>query len=196
MKRRMKKTIAVIVVFFLIIIVSICCVRHFFKQQLKKWEKNRVFSMVEENEEELTKLIDAINIEDLSKIIYRYDINDDIRIYYKNLENPEINKAFEDYRLLSIKSALNSEGYLRFTINSILDIVLYEENTDYLFGFYYSDDDTPRDIKGEVCDLEYERENGDVRHSYRTEKIIDHWWYYEREREDMRVFEKPQNIFN
>ena len=47
--------------------------------------------MVGENEEELTKLVDVIDIEDLSQIIYRYDINDDIRIYYKNLENPEIN---------------------------------------------------------------------------------------------------------
>lgn len=91
--------------------------------------------MVGENEEELTKLVDVIDIEDLSQIIYRYDINDDIRIYYKNLENPEINEAFEDYRLLSVKSAVNSKGYLRFTINSILDIVLYEENTDYIFGF-------------------------------------------------------------
>ena len=43
--------------------------------------------MVGENEEELTKLVDVIDIEDLSQIIYRYDINDDIRIYYKNLEN-------------------------------------------------------------------------------------------------------------
>ncbi len=33
--------------------------------------KNRVFSMVGENEEELTKLVDVIDIEDLSQIIYR-----------------------------------------------------------------------------------------------------------------------------
>lgn len=192
----MKKTIVAITVIFLIIVVSICCVRYFFSEQLKKWEKNRVFSMVGENEEELTKLVDVIDIEDLSQIIYRYDINDDIRIYYKNLENPEINEAFEDYRLLSVESAVNSKGYLGFTINSILDIVLYEENTDYIFGFYYSDDDTPRDINGEVCDLEYERDTGEVRYRYKTEKIIDRWWYYEREREDMLVYKKPHNIFN
>ncbi|MDE6387205.1 MAG: hypothetical protein K2L82_05265 [Lachnospiraceae bacterium] len=110
--------------------------------------------MVEENEEELTKLIETIDIEELPQIIYRYESNDDIRVYYKDLENPEINKAFKDYGLLSIKSALNGKGYLRFTINSCLYTVLYEKK-DYLFGFYDSDDDTPRDIKREVCDLEY-----------------------------------------
>ena len=44
--------------------------------------------------------------------------------------------------------------------------------------------------------MEYERDNGEVRYRYKTEKIIDRWWYYERERENMLVYKKPHNIFN
>lgn len=34
-------------------------------------------------------------------------------------------------------------------------------------------------VTGDTCDLEFERDDGMMFYEYKTEKIIDNWWYYE-----------------
>ena len=60
---------------------------------------------------------------------------------------------------------------------------------DYFYGFYYSQSDQPRGLKKrwdnelvyETTDSEgtYERESNSSYYWYHTEKILNHWWYFE-----------------
>ncbi|MBP3475827.1 MAG: hypothetical protein J6K48_05865 [Lachnospiraceae bacterium] len=96
------------------------------------------------------------------------------------MSNQKISNIFKDFNLMFIDNKFNEKGFVGFAIYPYADLLLCEEDEWYSFGFYYSNTDNSRYIvTGDTCDLEFERDDGMMFYEYKTEKIIDNWWYYE-----------------
>ena len=68
----------------------------------------------------------------------------------------------------------------------MIDITRYTailvSNTNEIlhYGFYYNPTDLPIDAwTGEVCEAEFDEDYWLMGRHYRTEKVMDPWWYYE-----------------
>lgn len=178
-----RKSIFAIIIIILICFISFICIRLFFKDQIKDMIKHSTSSKVIENEDELLEIIAELDNEVIPEIIY-YKNTEDIDnlsiVAYKDLDNQKISEVFADFKLVCMKNELEEKGYVCFSIYPYADWLLGETNGVYLYGFYYSSDDKPRDSSGENYDnSEYEEDNWLIDEWYRTEKIADNWWYYE-----------------
>lgn len=104
-------------------------------------------------------------------------------ISYKELNNDKISKVYNDFSLAYIINSMdNSEcGYIEF---SIINYHQIHPKRHYDCGFYYSEEDMPVDtLTGNYVESDtavYETWPFYIHFWYRTEKITDNWWYYER----------------
>lgn len=156
----------------LVIIVEMAALALASRDQIRELSKRNIFHKVVRQEEALSQLIGRYRREDRNLIIHLNQENGDV-IPYKQLEDKEIAKAFKQFQLMGIDYKKN--GDMVFYVYPYLDLLI----EGYISGFYYSEQDEP--IKGEgeeIGDLEYESD-GLYYHWYKTEKITDHWWYFE-----------------
>ncbi|MDE7206829.1 MAG: hypothetical protein K2N90_06690 [Lachnospiraceae bacterium] len=100
---------------------------------------------------------------------------------YKELNSETVNKMFRAFRLGSIIQF--DDNIVRFSVRPTVISVLWE---NYSYGFYYTDTDTDKayDVFWGLneCDEGEGTERiiwGFGKYWYRTERIDNHWWFYE-----------------
>ncbi len=142
------------------------------KNPIKELCKKYVFYEVIKHEDELSQLIGRYT--ECAKEngdFYIHISNRDERsnrVFYKKLEDKQVSDAFKRFNLIAIR--YDQEGNITFTVYPHIGLLI----EGYSYGFYYSEQDEP--IKGAI---EIEEEGFRRYQWHRTEKIIDHWWYYE-----------------
>lgn len=138
--------------------------------------KSYVSAKVIQKEDEMLDLISELDGGDIPKYIHRRAGENDA-IAYKELNNDKLSKLFNDFQLLFIHNSMEQNGFIGFCVCSHAGLLM---NEIYSYGFYYSNDNEPRDIaSGNKCDLEFTEDEEWTSRWYRTEKIKDNWWYYE-----------------
>lgn len=156
-------------------------VKFFLTEQLQGFIRSSVTTKVEARREELDEVIVEINNQDFPDAIMRWN-RDGYAVPYKELGNDIITKIFNDFSLLAIENHMdNSEGgYVYFGIMSLASNLVWG---DYNYGFYYSEKDEPIDVNmgnNVASNTKVNRELASfVKYWYRTEKITDHWWYFD-----------------
>ena len=170
--RNYRKIIFIIMILLVIFTIFILCIKFLFQKQVKYIIKSSLCFNVLKKEDELLEVISILNEGDTPVCIHRNQKRESM-VPYKELGDKKISRTFKDFQLIGIDS--NEKGYVAFTVYPYADLLW----DGYLYGFYYSEDDEPVDIRtGEKCDLEFEGD-GLTYFWYRTEKIADNWWYYE-----------------
>lgn len=169
-----KKVIHICTGILLFMIVGIC-VLYFSEEQIQHVMKKTICKNVIKYEDELLEITKECSLEE---DLYYYDDNDYYKtIYYMDLEDENINRIFKIFRLLSVDK--NEDNSVEFNIRPTVITVLWD---NYMYGFYYTENDEPIDAAwGEdVEENEFEALIVGVgEYWYRTEKITDHWWFYE-----------------
>ena len=85
---------------------------------------------------------------------------------------------FRTFRLLDVYNSVYGDGSVEFFISPTVISALWD---DYMYGFYYTENDGPVDVvrRTEVEETEFENTSAIGGYWYRTEKITNNWWYYE-----------------
>jgi len=108
----------------------------------------------------------------------KINASQNIEYYYKKLNSKTVNKVFKKFRLAYINGY--EDDLVDFLVTpSMIRFYLWG---NYTYGFYYTADNQPMmTFKGIECDADIEIE--DIlyggRYWYRTEKIDDHWYFYQ-----------------
>lgn len=156
----------------IVIIVEMAALALSSKDQIRELSKRSICNKVVKQEETLSQLIGRYMKEDRNLFIHLSQENGDV-IPYKQLKDKEITKTFKQFKLIGIDYKKN--GDMVFYVYPYLDLLI----EGYISGFYYSEQDEPISGDGEeIGDLEYESD-GLYYHWYKTEKITEHWWYFE-----------------
>lgn len=132
------------------------------------------------NEDVLSEIVK----EDFSKETLFYaetemDINSSINyVYYKDLEDERIDKVFKEFFLMRIGEDFEDDESIVFSVRPTVISALWD---DYMYGFYYTENDEPVDVAWghDVEENEFETVDDFGKYWYRTEKITDNWWFYE-----------------
>ena len=171
----------IIMIFILkfVVIVSIISYLYFGAEQIQRKIKERVCNKVIKQEDVLLEIAEK---EWLEEILYfketQTDIDSSIKYtYYKELKDERIDKVFQEFSLMLIRK--QSDESVVFDVRPTVICALWD---DYMYGFYYTETDEPIDaVWGQdMEENEYEAVFYNVgKYWYRTEKITDHWWYYE-----------------
>ena len=133
--------------------------------------KEDVFRMVEDNQEEFEKIV-----EDMKALLEQSDediiLLDGRREYRKNGIKSPLFKKYPIYSLSIKKRNGNFEIFL--------DLTFCPKEYSY-WGIYYVENDNPSpwymNVELEKKDTVYIQEEGYFK--YETEKITDHWYYYQ-----------------
>lgn len=179
-KRIVKKRIFLLIVIgFFLIIIGIISYLYFGAEQIQCRMKEQVCNKVIAHEDELSKIIKEVSLEE--KMFFKekeMDINSSIKyVYYKDLEDERIDKVFKEFYLMRINK--DSDETIVFDVRPTVISALWD---DYMYGFYYTENDEPIDVEWghDVEDSEFEAVVvGFGKYWYRTEKITDNWWFYE-----------------
>ncbi|MDE7253474.1 MAG: hypothetical protein K2O32_11105 [Acetatifactor sp.] len=185
-KSRKKFWIITIILIFLVIILSFFAKYLLTKyaEQIQSYIKRSIAAKVEASEEELIQVIAEIDSQEIPRYI-TLRVKDEDGIPFKELDNDKITKVFKEFSLILIKNDMDDSegGYVVFAISS--DIITHLVWGDYWYGFYYSEEDSPINIAtGAKVDCNtkiYYELTSDIKYWYKTEKIIDNWWYYEEQ---------------
>lgn len=169
------------------------------EKQVRSLARNYTFNLVTENQEELLRIIDKYSQKDKRTAICRHWFVEDT-IPYKILGDKDLSRTFRQFHLRYIICTDN--GNTIFHFEPYLNILIH----NYSNGFYYSEKDQPIGRRGEEwekyweeynlksknnsrykkynlkenCCLEYEDEEAAAYHWYRTERIVENWWYFEQ----------------
>lgn len=178
MRRKIIGKVTWIFIAVFIVILGIISYLHFGEEQIQRRIKGRICSKVIEQEDELSKIVE----EALEETLFFKEVKPDIDssnkyTYYKELEDERINKVFQEFFLMRINEG--PEESIVFDVRPTVVSALWD---DYMYGFYYTENDEPIDVVwGEdVKENEFEAVIvGFGEYWYRTEKITDHWWFYE-----------------
>ncbi len=181
-RKRMTRNIVRIKIIFIltfIIIISIISYLYFGAEQIQRRIKGRVYNKVIMQEDVLSEIVEKKRLEE---ILYfkemKKDIDSSIKYtYYKELKDERIDKVFQEFSLMRI-----SEKWDETVVFEISPTVICALWDDYMYGFYYTVNDEPIDAVwgNDVEENEFEAVIvGIGKYWYRTEKITDHWWYYE-----------------
>lgn len=138
------------------------------ENHMRKIAQKYVSCKVTKKENELFNLIGKYTDEGKNIYIHYNDENENV-VPYKKLNDEEITAVFKEFHLICIR--YDEKGNVVFTIYPYMELLI----DGYENGFFYSKEDKP--IEGE--NLEFEKEDAWTYQWYRTEKIIDNWWYYE-----------------
>lgn len=175
-----KRIIWVLIGVFLFII-GIISYLYFCADRIQHRMKERLCNKILMNEDVLSEIVK----EDFSKETLFYaetdmDINSSINyVYYKDLEDERIDKVFKEFFLLRIGEDFDDDESIVFAVRPTVICALWD---DYMYGFYYTENDKPIDVVWghDVEENEFEAvEVGFGKYWYRTEKITDNWWFYE-----------------
>lgn len=172
-KRKVLKIIVRVFVGLLFLIIGIICYLYFYSEQIQHRMKERICAKVIQYEEELSEIAEEWP-PDARAVVWE-DIG--TSIYYKNLEDEKVNKAFKRFHLMSL--GRYSDEPVIFAVEPTMISLLWD---GYMCGFYYAENDAPFDVEGyrEINETEFEAIGDYGKYWYRTEKITDNWWYYER----------------
>lgn len=164
------------------LIAGVICYLYFGAEHIQHRIKERICAKVIEHKAELLEIVEKSQEE--VALTYREienDANDnqyELIYYYKELNDEIINRAFRDFYLSMINK--QSDGSVRFHVRHSIVSILWD---DYRCGFYYSEDDKPIDAvwthKMDEDETEFEDLIYYGKYWYRTEKIMDNWWFYE-----------------
>lgn len=179
-KRR--KILRVLIGILLVMAAVVCCL-HFGEKQIQRMMKKIICAKVIKYEDELLEIAKECPLEEA---IYYYEEDEDDSneyfktIYYKDLDDENVDRMFRTFRLIMVTTnSVYGDGCVEFYINPTVISALWD---DYMYGFYYTENDEPVDVvwgtEVEETEFEYTIE-GWGRYWYRTEKITDNWWYYE-----------------
>lgn len=95
------------------------------------------------------------------------------------MEDERIDKVFKEFFLLRIGEDFDDDESIVFAVRPTVICALWD---DYMYDFYYTENDKPIDVVWghDVEENEFEAvEVGFGKYWYRTEKITDNWWFYE-----------------
>ena len=175
-----KKKLIIIICFgiSLFMILDICCL-YFGEQQIQNAIKKQICADVIKYEDELFEIVKKCPLEE-ALFYYENDEDDNYEyyktIYYWELEDENVNRIFKTFRLVSVDK--NEDNSVEFNVRPTIITVLWDY---YEYGFYYTENDEPIDaVWGkDMEENEFEAVMDIGKYWYRTEKITDHWWYYE-----------------
>lgn len=167
-KRKLSKNIKCIILLcfgILTIMTGFICYMYFGAEHIQRRIKERICTKVMEYEAELLEIAEGCQ--------------EEVTLYYQELDDEEIRRVFRYFRLYRITKW--SDGSVEFHVRSSKKSILLWN--DYRYGFYYCEDDKPRDVVW-IHDIdENETEYEDIfwggTYWYKTEKITDNWWFYE-----------------
>lgn len=139
--------------------------------------KEKVCAAVLKHEDDLLATISACKNNQKKALVNDDSNQDSENCYYKELNSRTVNKVFKKFRLSGMYCGKND--LVEFLITPTIVSSLRDT---YLYGFYYTADNQPMmTFKGIECDADIEIE--DIlyggRYWYRTEKIDDHWYFYQ-----------------
>lgn len=181
--KRVKYILILLLISFLFLsIIFLVCIN------IKNITKKATCTKIVEHRKELIEVVIDIKDIEYPELIHNYE-NSDYGVSYRYLNNDKITNIFHKFKLISIWKELNKKNrFTNFKIDSFASKIWF----GYSYGFYYSDEDKAIDVTtGEECELYFDRENQLRKGWYRTEKIIDNWWYYE----DLTIYDKSM-MFN
>ena len=174
---RCKKLVREILFSVCFFIIGVICVKYFWAEQLQNVIKKNVFAKVIKYEHELLETQKECRGEKVPNLILRKSEENEIAIGYKELNNGNISRTFKKFHLAIIRKYEDENVF--FTIYPSVISILWD---DYIYGFYYSKKDKAMNAVqgGGECETEFEKVViGYGKYWYRTEKIIDNWWYFE-----------------
>ena len=178
-KRR--KILRILIGVLLVMAVVMCCL-YFGEKQIQRMMQKRLCAKVIKYEDELLEIV--MNLDDGQRLYIQKKDEDDSNeyfktIYYKDLEDEKVDRMFRTFRLIMVtNSGYSRDGSVEFYIDPTIISVLWD---DYMYGFYYTENDEPVNVVwiNEIEETEFEYTADMGRYWYRTEKITDNWWYYE-----------------
>lgn len=142
------------------------------RNQIRELSKKYIFYQVTRHEDELSQLIGRYTecAEENHSFCIHVSNRDESsdRVFYKKLGDKQVSDAFRRFNLIAI--LYDEEGNIDFGVYPYIGLLI----EGYGNGFYYSEQDEPMEGK-----MEFEEESLGMYRWHRTEKIIDHWWYYE-----------------
>jgi len=170
-------------------------------KELRNIAKNYIFYIVEQNEERLLSLAGKYTQENHSFTIHQYQ-RDEGKIPYRKMKDKEVSRAFRNFNLIYIEYFENGDTV--FVCCPYIQMM----TDDFYCGFYYSKSDEPRGLKESwdeliddhswiyeekypekyYPDFSYEKSDSEGTYEeksngsyewYHTEKIENHWWYFE-----------------
>lgn len=169
----MKKKFLISCLIVVFVIGCMITLAFLMKDQIRDWSKKHIFYKVTKQEDELSRLIGRYAEKDKNVLIH-LDHEDNRVIPYKKLNDEEISKVFNEFHLMAIR--YDEDENMIFYIYPYMGLLI----EGYSNGFYYSPQDEPIGGWGEeIGDLEFEDYGWKIYRWYKTEKILDHWWYFE-----------------
>lgn len=147
---------------------------------IQNWNKKLIINKVIEKESELLIIIDKINSQEFVSTIHRWRNEPNI-LSYKKIDDKDITKIFKEFSLISIINSMN-DSEIKHVVFAIYPYWKYV-GSDYQCGFYFSEDNEAINI----YTIKYIHSDNKIymeipnrgKAWYRTEKIIDNWWFYE-----------------
>lgn len=179
LKKRKKRIVSVFLGILFLGVASICYL-YFNAEHIQNKIKERIYSLVLENEDDLYKTVEECRAKEAELLLLRevQEDNDYGILNYKELNSKKVNKIFRMFRLWSIRQ-WEEDDVVDFRICPTVVSILWD---NYDYGFYYTESDKAFDVfwDGKECDEETEGIiYGFGNYRYRTQQIDHHWWFYE-----------------
>ena len=142
----------------LVMAVVICCL-YFSEKQIQRMMQKRLCAKVIKYEDELLEIV--MNLDDGQRLYIQKKDEDDSNeyfktIYYKDLEDEKVDRMFRTFRLIMVtNSGYSRDGSVEFYIDPTIISVLWD---DYMYGFYYTENDESVDVvwTNEIEETEFE----------------------------------------
>ena len=186
--RKNKKKIVLVFFCVLFSLAGSICYFYFNAEQIQNSINKKTCSLVLKHEEELLKTVEECRENGVRYLVsYETQEDEDYEFScYKELNSEMVNKMFRTFRLICMSRFDNSivkfdDSIVKFEVRPTVISVLWE---NYSYGFYYTETDKAYDVFWDLneCD-EGEGTEGIIwgfgKYWYRTERIDNHWWFYE-----------------
>lgn len=172
-----KRILILVLIGSFLFIIGITSYLYFGAEQIQRRMKERVCDKVIAHEDELSEIVKEVSLEE-TLFFREMDTDSSINFaYYKELEDERIDKVFKEFFLMRIGEDFDES--IVFAVRPTVISALWD---DYMYGFYYTENDEPIDVEwgNEMEENEFEAVVvGFGKYWYRTEKITDNWWFYE-----------------
>lgn len=156
--------------------------KSFFKEQIIALFRYYVCSKVVKQEALLTEVLEELDGSGMSRYwISQWESEQEDQIWYREMNNEKISEVFSEFGLAYIRGETEYVAFGMIDITRYTAILVSNTNERLDYGFYYNPTDLPIDVwTGEVCEAEFDEDYWLLgKHHYRTEKVMDQWWYYE-----------------
>lgn len=189
----MKRLSKILKIFGILIlcIAIVLVVKTVFEDELKGSIKKYYFNKIIKNEELLNEAVAEI-LENAPEIETIGENRRGIGIDHEELGLESVDKLFQTFRLSDINNrAAQPEGAVISFENVPYLEILWD---GYSYGFYYSVEDEPVDVHytRKKCEEEFDGAALFWTYHYKTERIVENWWYYEV---TMRPYPSPHRTW-